>query len=338
METLKILTTIFMLILTTACGASGSKVMLNASGGPQFTDRENVILITVLMELKFQTLEYDVVSNKAKRFWPTFLPKEDSYSEVVYSPDFRKIAFTWGKPSKDIAEICIMNPDGTGFEKLTNSGKYNTDLFFSNDGNLIGFIRAIGNGGDEYFVYDLRTKQERRIGNHRFIFTNNPSFNADASKIAFTEYYEHNIVHKNNIFFGGTVNDYRIRLLDVKTGELTTVVDRIRNMVSSFIPNTNDILYLASDKSNGDDNTLSGRPERHGFFLHNLESKKSEYLGEAYATKYFLTISRDKKKVLYVDIENVGVFDMETRESIFYTFDKDEIARALKTGPQELKL
>lgn len=333
----------------TSCLSFGSSAILHLTGKPQFTDQNDVVVVSALVDKKLHMFEYNLVANKAREIRTPF-SREDSYRDLTYSPNFQKIAFIWIKSGTSVAELCIMNRDGTGLEQLTHSGEYNGQPFFSNDGNLIGFTRTSSKQRSGYtvHVYDLRTRQERAVPIEYMLIgydfetkkerqtlkkdlygVNNPSFSADGSKIAFTEYYEHNVTYRND---GSTVNDYRIRLLDVATGELTTVLDRMRTIVAMFLPNTDQMIFLADDKSNGDDYRIGTRKEQHGFFTFKTQDNKLEFIGEVKFDTYVLSVSNDGKKALYVWIDDVGVFDFETGQGKLYKIDKGELIRAISAN------
>ena len=65
------------------------------------------------------------------------------------------------------AEIYIMNADGTGVKRLTNTALPEYDINWSPDGKFLMFISGQDDDA-EIYILDTQTKKLRRITNNRF--------------------------------------------------------------------------------------------------------------------------------------------------------------------------
>ncbi len=86
-----------------------------------------------------------------------------------WSPDGKRILFMCrkGSPAEGgvfpTFELCVMNADGTGLRRLTNTGRYLTPQW-SPDGRQIVFHRAVGGGGRfQLFVINADGTGEKQL-------------------------------------------------------------------------------------------------------------------------------------------------------------------------------
>ena len=107
----------------------------------------------------------------------------------AWSPDGRKIAFMRHTVPENIdngdgqEDIYVMNPDGTGQEKLTDSIADDTHPTWSPDGSKIAFMSNRANSLDIFIMNADGSNVRRLTNNGRANF--NPSWSPDGTKIAF---------------------------------------------------------------------------------------------------------------------------------------------------------
>jgi Tol biopolymer transport system component len=104
--------------------------------------------------------------------------------DPAFSPDGTKIAFR-NKPAGQPSEIFTMKPDGSGWQRLTNTGTSNTVPDFSPDGRKIAWTSSVDPGSN----FEIFTMNSDGTGQTRV--TNDPDYDSDAvfspdgNKIAF---------------------------------------------------------------------------------------------------------------------------------------------------------
>ena len=95
-----------------------------------------------------------------------------------WSPDGEKIAFARG-------DIYVMNADGTGETRLTNSPTFDGYPDWSPDGEKIAFTRTVGDNYEIFVMNADGTGQTRLTNNTGLIHDLHPSWSPDSEKIAF---------------------------------------------------------------------------------------------------------------------------------------------------------
>jgi tricorn protease-like protein len=105
-----------------------------------------------------------------------------TFSEPAFSPDGKRIAFSSLYPASD---IYIVNVDGSGLKRLTNTKYWEVLPQFSPDGKSIIFISDKDNYGGEYYIIDSDGSNYRRLVPD-FFGVSEACFSPDGTYIAFT--------------------------------------------------------------------------------------------------------------------------------------------------------
>jgi Tol biopolymer transport system component len=116
----------------------------------------------------------------------------------VWSPDGRKIAFDSSRSdatpgdSRHVNDIYVMNADGSGVKKLTDSKGASSDAAWSPDGSLIAFDADRGDYPARQGIYVMSARGEnlRRVTTLPAGDANDlaPRFSPDGTKLVFTRY------------------------------------------------------------------------------------------------------------------------------------------------------
>ena len=113
-----------------------------------------------------------------------------------WSPDGAKIVYisfqdAAGNPAAT-ADICVINPDGTGFRRLTDNPYMDDDPEWSPDGSRIAFKSTMNTGADareELFLMDPDGANIRRLTTSTgWQSDHDPSWNPDGGSIVFCRY------------------------------------------------------------------------------------------------------------------------------------------------------
>lgn len=97
------------------------------------------------------------------------------------SADGKKIVF--GSSRYGLGDIVIINADGTGWKRLTNTKAYEGDPSFSLDGEEIVFVSERSGNGEIYIMNSDNSEQTRlTISDY---YNGRPSFSPDGTKIVF---------------------------------------------------------------------------------------------------------------------------------------------------------
>lgn len=121
----------------------------------------------------------------------------EEHGGLSFSPDGRKLAFTRifrprsgkGSPIGPIS-ICVMNSDGSGVKRLTQTYTNDTHPCFSPDGRKIVFSSGKGIGGEnDIYIINAdgtgRTQLTRTTHSNSLTDEDEPVFSPDGRKIAF---------------------------------------------------------------------------------------------------------------------------------------------------------
>jgi len=128
---------------------------------------------------------------------------------AVWSPDGSKLAFDSARTdpnpndSKKLNDVFVMDADGTGVKRLTQSG-FNADPAWSPDGSLIAFDSDRGAYPAQQGIYVMRSdgSDVRRITTLPAGFQNDlaPRFSPDGRELVFTRYRGQNATEKAALF------------------------------------------------------------------------------------------------------------------------------------------
>jgi TolB protein len=99
----------------------------------------------------------------------------------LMSPDGRKIVF--GSARYNLGDIVIINSDGSGWKRLTDTPEYEGDPSFSPDGQKIVFVSERSGTGEIYIMNTDGTEQIRLTISSQFNYE--PSFSPDGKRIVF---------------------------------------------------------------------------------------------------------------------------------------------------------
>ena len=108
-------------------------------------------------------------------------------SNPSISPDGAKIVF--GSPRYNRGDICVINIDGSNWQRLTNTPDYEAEPRFSPDGSKIVFIseRDDGNTGHIY-IMNADGSNQKQLTNSAHYDTN-PAFSPDGKTIVFSRLF-----------------------------------------------------------------------------------------------------------------------------------------------------
>ena len=112
----------------------------------------------------------------------SFFTDGDILTGGAWSPDGTKLAFTRSRDGN--AEIYVINADGSGLKRLTNSPGIDTSPTWSPDGKRIAFV-SDRHGSPQIFVLDLAGGEAQRLtfqGN----YNQTPAWSPRGDEIAFT--------------------------------------------------------------------------------------------------------------------------------------------------------
>ncbi|MDL2245577.1 hypothetical protein LJC54_08790 [Parabacteroides sp. OttesenSCG-928-J18] len=142
--------------------------------------------------------------------------KESATSDLIdllrYCPVNNKVAYNTRLNILNKRQLIVVNLDGSGKE-LVHNNRSLYDICWSSDGNMIVYSTMIGND-KAILVYDLTTKEESILFTLPDKYVFNLAISPDSKKILCTS-LENTEEWK-----------YSIRMLDLETKELTTILKR----------------------------------------------------------------------------------------------------------------
>jgi Tol biopolymer transport system component len=109
-----------------------------------------------------------------------------------WSPDGRRIVFTSHPVTDDpqrpnLAEIYVVNVDGTGLTRLTFNGEEERGPSWSPDGSHIVYMCRVGGGTADFEICDMNADgSDRRRLTDNTMFEGTPTFSPDGKQIVFS--------------------------------------------------------------------------------------------------------------------------------------------------------
>jgi Tol biopolymer transport system component len=128
-------------------------------------------------------MAYDFKKNAGKDSLERLTVKGATYSDLMprFAPDGRQIVFISRRD--DDMEVYVMNPDGSGQKRLTNSPGIDCHPVFSPDGKQIAFT-SNRDGKYEIYVMNADGSNVRRITKHAE-HNNHPGWHPDGKHLVF---------------------------------------------------------------------------------------------------------------------------------------------------------
>lgn len=163
---------------------------------PSFYPGNEKIIFTYTKVGEPSTLvTYDLVSNRHHIHERQKIDPDDRYwGSGSVSDDGRKIVFSIGQEGTYNSQLAIMNVDGTGLRKITNSPGLRAGPSFSPDGRRIIYLFASGERrsprrpviGLDVFEIDIATGKETRLTDYEFYSASKPSYLPDGESFIFS--------------------------------------------------------------------------------------------------------------------------------------------------------
>ncbi len=185
-------------LIVALAGCPGGGRWDRSSGGgrfigsnPDLTPKADVVVFA-----SSETGHGDIYSYDIKRSVLTRLTDNPNYEgEPEYSCDGKRIVFI--REHNDVANLWIMNSDGTKQSKLTTGSGYDSSPSFSPDGNRVVFTRNVTDlkfrpgtaASAEIFIIGIDGMHERRLTDNE-IADFEPSFSPDGKKIVYDVWAE----------------------------------------------------------------------------------------------------------------------------------------------------
>jgi Tol biopolymer transport system component len=116
--------------------------------------------------------------------------QSDGNSQVAWSPDGNKIAFTYSEPNNGPWEIYIMNADGSNQTRLTNT-KWDSSPAWSPDGKQLAF-ESKRDDNFQIYIMNADGSEQTRLTND----TNSnvsPAWSPNGKKIAFYSVFQNSV-------------------------------------------------------------------------------------------------------------------------------------------------
>jgi len=158
-------------------------------------------------------------------------------TDPCFSPDGSKIVFGSLRYWFSLGDICVINSDGSNWNRLTNTWAYEGEPNCSPDGLKIVFVSE-RNGNGEIYIMDSNGSHQKRLTNNEF-YDSSPSFSPDGSKIVFTRQ-----MHRLPDYWGYT----EIFIMNVDgTGEKRLTHNDVADVSPSFSPDGKNILYAVNE-------------------------------------------------------------------------------------------
>ena len=145
-------------------------------------------------------------------------------SAPAFAPDGKTMAVALTKDG--ITQIYGINTDGSGVRRLTNSGAIDTEPRFSPDGKAIYFTSDRGGGPQIYRMAPDGSGVTRVTFNGDYNVT--PRVSPDGKQLAYVSRRD---------------GRFQVQVLDLATGQETTITDTTNDESPSFAPNGRMLMY-----------------------------------------------------------------------------------------------
>ena len=155
------------------------------------------------------------------------------YAPVV-SPDGQRMAFTAAGETGQ--HIWVMNMDGSGLTKLTDTSSFNVDATWSPDGSKIAFSSLQG-GASAHYIMNADGSDARKIDADVAQIGGRSDWSPDGNWIA---------------FYAGPQRSSQIYLTSVSGNVVYQLTNRGSNLAPSFSPDGNWIVFTSYRNGEGD--------------------------------------------------------------------------------------
>lgn len=119
----------------------------------------------------------------------TYTPN-DMESDLNWSPDANKIAFSQFRGSSMLDEVAVVNRDGSNYQKLTFDPSSDGYPVWSTDGSKIAFISSRTGPGNTFWLMNSDGSDQHQISNFGDVYHYIPVWTSDGTRLIFRSQHE----------------------------------------------------------------------------------------------------------------------------------------------------